>query len=185
MLIGYARVSTEEQEFALQCDALQAVGCEKIFQDKSSGATTKRKGLEEALAFLRQEDVLVVWKLDRLGRSVKDLVQFIESLDREGVQFRSLTEGIDTTTTAGRFFFHMMASLAEMERGLIRERTQAGLAAARQRGRTGGRPRKMTQTKIEAARTLLDDGIPPQDVALSLGISIPTLYRWIPASERS
>lgn len=127
----------------------------------------------------------MVWKLDRLGRSVKDLVQFVEELEKQGVQFRSLTDGIDTTTPAGRFFFHVMAALAQMERELIRERTKAGLAAARERGRTGGRPRKMTETKIEAARQLLSKGMPPKDVASSLGISVPTLYRWVPASRNS
>ena len=152
MLIGYTRVSTEEQNSLLQHDALKAAGCEEIFTDKSSGTAAKRKGLEKALAFLRRNDVLVVWKLDRLGRSVKDLVHFIEDLEQKEVLFRSTTDRIDTTTPAGRFFFHVMASLAQMERELIRERTKAGLAAARQRGRVGGRPRKMTQTKIEAAK---------------------------------
>ena len=159
MLIGYARVSTDEQELALQIDALQRAGCENIFVDKVSGVQTNRKGLQDALSCLQSGDVMVVWKLDRLSRSVKHFIHLVEKLDDLNVQFLSLTDSIDTTTPTGRFFFHIMASLAQMERELLRERTMAGLVAARQRGRVGGRPQKMTEAKIESARKLLLDGL--------------------------
>jgi DNA invertase Pin-like site-specific DNA recombinase len=133
---------------------------------------------------VRQGDVLVVWKLDRLGRSVKGLVDLVGKLAEDDVQFRSLTDEIDTTTPHGRFFFHMMASLAQMERELIAERTKAGLDAARKRGRMVGRKRRMTPSKIESAHQLLRGGMSPRDVAQNLGVSIPTLYRWVPASSR-
>ena len=126
--------------------------------------------------------MLVVWKLDRLGRSVKQLVDLAGELQQRGVQFKSLTDAIDTGTPSGRFFFHVMASLAEMERDLIVERTRAGLEVARQLGRKGGRKPKMTDSKIASARKLLDSGMPPRDVAQNLGVSVPTLYRWLPAS---
>jgi DNA invertase Pin-like site-specific DNA recombinase len=182
--LGYARVSTDEQNLELQTDALKKAGCKQVFTDKASGAKQARDGLAQALSHLRDGDRLVVWKLDRLGRSVRSLVELAETLEQRGVQFCSLTDGIDTSTTAGRFFFHVMAALAEMERGLIRERTLAGLAAARQRGRVGGRKRIMTKTKVAAARKLLESGTPPRDVAENLGISVPTLYRHLPASNR-
>lgn len=139
MFIGYARVSTADQNLDLQIDALKQAGCERIFSEAASGARVDRKALGEALSFAREKDVFVVWKLDRLGRTVGQLVDFVSALKSRSVEFRSLTDGIDTTTPAGRFFFNMMAALAEMERDLIRERTMAGLAAARARGRTGGR----------------------------------------------
>ncbi len=125
-----------------------------------------------------------VWKLDRLGRNVKDLFSLVGQLENQGIHFKSLTDNIDTSTTSGRFFFHIMASLAQMERELLVERTHAGLEAARKRGRVGGRKRKMTDSKLAAAKRLLADGVPPKDVAMDLGISIPTLYRWLPASQR-
>ncbi|HYW75575.1 MAG TPA: recombinase family protein [Gammaproteobacteria bacterium] len=184
MLIGYARVSTQDQNLELQLDALTKAGCAKIFEDKMSGSRAKRPGLTEALNMLRENDTLVVWKLDRLGRSVKHLVDLISELHTQGAQFQSLTDGIDTRTPSGRFFFHVMASLAEMERELMIERTQVGLAAARQAGRIGGRKRQMTHSKIKSAKKLLADGVPPRDVARNLGVSVPTLYRWIPASTR-
>ena len=137
-----------------------------------------------ALDVLRANDTLVVWKLDRLGRSVKDLVNIVSNLEQHGVHFKSLTDQIDTSTTADRFFFHVMASLAQMERDLTVERTRAGLEAARRQGRTGGRKRKMTDSKINAAKQLLQHGTSPRDVARNLGVSVPTLYRWLPASER-
>ena len=140
--------------------------------------------LSEAQSHLREGDVLVVWKLDRLGRSVKGLVDLVSELAEQGVQFRSVTDGIDTTTSHGHFFFHMMASLAQMERELIAERTKAGLDAVRKRGRMVGRKRSMTPGKVESAQQLLGAGMPPRDVAKNLGVSIPTLYRWIPASSR-
>jgi DNA invertase Pin-like site-specific DNA recombinase len=131
---------------------------------------------------LRDGDTLVVWKLDRLGRSVKNLVDLVGQLQKQGIQFKSLTDAIDTSTPSGRFFFHIMASLAEMERELTVERTRAGLEVARQLGRKGGRKRQMTESKIESAKKLLANGVPPRDVAKKLGVSVPTLYRWIPAS---
>ena len=184
MLIGYARVSTEDQSLDLQLDALRQAGCERVFTDKASAAKTHRPGLSEAQSHLRAGDLLVVWKLDRLGRSVKGLVNLVGELDQQGVQFRSLTDGIDTTTPHGRFFFHMMASLAQMERELTAERTKAGLDAARRRGRMVGRKRRMTPSKIESAKQLLGGGMSPREVAQNLGVSIPTLYRWVPASSR-
>jgi len=182
MLIGYARVSTQDQNLDLQRDALTKAGCQKVFEDKVSGTRADRPGLGKAQEMLREGDTLVVWKLDRLGRSVKQLVDLVGDLHKQGVQFKSLTDAIDTGTASGRFFFHVMASLAEMERELIVERTRAGLEVARKLGRTGGRKRKMTDSKIESARKLLATGVPPRDVADNLGISVPTLYRWIPAS---
>ena len=183
--IGYARVSTDDQNLALQLDALKKSECERVFTDKASGARLARPGLDEALSHLRAGDTLVVWKLDRLGRSVKGLVDLVNTLEAREVHFRSLTDGIDTKTPAGRFFFHIMASLAQMERELIVERTRAGLAVARKLGRIGGRKRQMTDSKIKAARRLLAGGTPPRDVAKDLGISVPTLYRWLPASGRN
>lgn len=182
MLIGYARVSTQDQNLDLQLNALEKAGCKKIFEDKVSGTRSDRPGLTKAMEILREGDTLVVWKLDRLGRSVKQLVDLISELHKIGIQFKSITDAIDTGTTAGRFFFHVMASLAEMERELTVERTRAGLEAARRLGRKGGRKRQMTDSKIESAKKLLANGVPARDVAQNLGVSIPTLYRWVPAS---
>ena len=177
MLIGYARVSTQDQNLELQREALAKAGCQKVFEDKVSGTRADRPGLGKTLEMLREGDTLVVWKLDRLGRSVKQLVDLVGELHKQGVQFRSLTDSIDTGTPSGRFFFHVMASLAEMERELTVERTRAGLAVAKQLGRKGGRKPKMTDSKIESAKKLLASGVPPRDVAKNLGVSIPTLYR--------
>lgn len=182
MLIGYARVSTEDQNLQLQLQALNDAGCERIFSDKKSGTQTLRKGLEDALSHLRTGDTLVVWKLDRLGRTVKQLVDLVTELELKAINFKSLSDNIDTISSAGRFFFHVMASLAQMERELIVERTKAGLAAARKLGRTGGRRRIMTDSKIKSAKKLLKTGMLPKDVADDLGISLATLYRWIPAA---
>jgi DNA invertase Pin-like site-specific DNA recombinase len=184
MLIGYARVSTQDQNLELQREALIHAGCKKVFEDKISGTRSERPGLTKMLEMLREGDTLVVWKLDRLGRSVKQLVDLVTELNQQGIQFKSLTDSIDTGTPSGRFFVHIMASLAEMERELIVERTRAGLEVARQLGRTGGRKPKMTSSKIESAKKLLGSGIPPRDVAKNLGVSVPTLYRWIPASTQ-
>ena len=181
MLIGYARVSTQDQNLDLQLEALNKTGCEKIYQDQLSGAKADRPGLNTALEVLRKGDTLVVWKLDRLGRTVKGLVDLVSNLEKREIHFKSITDSIDTSTPAGRFFFHVMASLAQMERELIIERTRAGLEAAKLRGRVGGRTRKMTDSKMESAKKLLKSGVPPRDVAQNLGISIPTLYRWLPA----
>jgi DNA invertase Pin-like site-specific DNA recombinase len=185
MMIGYARVSTQDQNLALQMDALTKAGCKRIFDDKISGSRAQRPGLAKVLEMLREGDTLVVWKLDRLGRSVKNLVDLVGELQKQGVQFKSLTDSIDTGTPSGRFFFHVMASLAEMERELTVERTRAGLEAARQLGRKGGRKRQMTDNKIESAKKLLASGVPARDVAQNLGVSVPTLYRWVPASATS
>ncbi len=185
LLIGYARVSTQDQNLELQTEALQKIGCKKIFEDRASGSQAERLGLAQARENLRAGDTLVVWKLDRLGRSVKHLVDLVGELQQQGVQFRSLTDSIDTGTASGRFFFHVMASLAEMERELIVERTRAGLEVARQLGRTGGRKRRMTDSKIKAAKKLLSSGVSARDVASNLGVSVPTLYRWLPASSHS
>ena len=160
-------------------------GCEKVFEDTISGTRADRLGLSKVLEILREGDTLVVWKLDRLGRSVKQLVELVSDLHKQNVQFKSLTDSIDTGTPSGRFFFHVMASLAEMERDLIVERTRAGLDVARQLGRKGGRKPKMTDSKIESAKKLLASGVPPKDVAKNLGVSVPTLYRWLPASAHA
>ena len=183
MQIGYARVSGVEQNIDLQIDALKKAGCKKLFSDKMSGARSDRPGLAEAIAYGRQGDVLVVWRLDRLGRSLPHLIATIHDLEQRGIGFRSLTEAIDTTTTGGKLVFHIFSALAEFERNLIRERTRAGLAAARQRGRVGGRPRSMTNEKIRAAKKMLAEGTPPKEVADVVGVSVPTLYRWLPASK--
>lgn len=183
MLIGYARVSTQDQNLALQCEALEKAGCQKIYKDRLSGTKNSRPGLQLALEVLRKGDTLVVWKLDRLGRTVKGLVELVNELHSKDINFKSITDNMDTLTTSGRFLFHIMASLAQMERELIAERTKAGLEAARAQGRVGGRKRKMTASKIESAKKLLKSGVLPKDIARNLGISIPTLYRWIPASE--
>ncbi len=180
--IGYARVSTRDQNLDLQRDALRTAGCDRIYEDTISGIRSKRPGLAKALDQLRDGDTLVVWKLDRLGRSVKDLLDFAGALNDQGIGFVSLTDSIDTTTASGRFFFNVMASLAQMERELMIERTQAGLQAAREQGRIGGRKRIMTDAKIRSARKLLSQGTPPTEVAASLGVSVPTLYRWVPAT---
>ena len=185
MLIGYARVSTQDQNLELQFDALNKSGCNKIFEDRVSGSRADRPGLNKLLEMLREGDTLVVWKLDRLGRSVKNLVDLVVELHKRGVQFKSLTDSIDTGTPSGRFFFHVMASLAQMERELTIERTRAGLEVARQLGRKGGRKRLMTDSKIKSAKKLLANGTPPRDVAKNLGVSIPTLYRWIPAAAQT
>ncbi len=185
MLIGYARVSTQDQNLELQREALLRAGCEKIFEDKAGGAQSDRPGLAKAMEMLRDGDTFVVWKLDRLGRSVKQLIGWVSDLQAQGVQFRSLTDVIDTGTTSGRFFFNIMASLAEMERELTVERTRAGLETARRLGRKGGRRPKMTDSKLASARTLLATGAPPRDVAKDLGVSVATLYRWLPAAERA
>jgi DNA invertase Pin-like site-specific DNA recombinase len=162
-------------------DALKKANCKRVFTDKISGSRSERPGLDEALSHLRPEDTLVVWKFDRLGRTVKGLVDLVADLETSKIKinFQSLTDGIDTTTSAGRFFFHVMASLAQMERELTLERTKAGLVAARKLERIGGRKRIMTDSKIKSARKLLTAGHAPKDVARDLGVSTATLYRWI------
>ncbi len=172
MKIGYVRVSKHEQHEALQIDALKETGCEKWFIDKVTGTKAERKGLNEALAYARPGDTFIVWKLDRAGRSLKHLIELLNSLDQHQIGFRSLTEQIDTTTPGGKLIFHLMGVLAEFERDLIRERTNAGLAAARARGRVGGRPRKLkTSGKVLLARQMFADqshSIP--EICAALGI---------------
>ena len=178
MLVGYARVSRDEQSLNLQMDALEAAGCTKIFTDKISGTTDERAGLDELLSFIRAGDVLVVWKLDRLGRTLKKLILMIEELSEKEVGFKSLRESIDTTTAGGRLVFHVFGALAEFERELISERTKAGLVSAKARGRSGGRPRLMDETKVHLARTLYQDKkIAIGEICRTLGVSKGTLYR--------
>jgi len=179
MLIGYARVSKDEQNLDLQTDALNAAGAERIFTDKLSGAKSDRKGLADCLSHLRKGDVLTVWKLDRLGRSTLQLMLLLNELHERGIKFKSLTEGIDTTTSLGRFYFTMAAALAQLERDRLIERTRAGLVAAKARGRTGGRKPKLSPDQIEMARGLLEGGKPPRDVAKAFGVGRSTLYRAI------
>ncbi len=181
MKIGYVRVSKQEQHEALQIDALKEAGCEKWFLDKMTGSKAERKGLDEALAYLRPGDTFVVWKLDRAGRSLTHLIDLLGGLNERGIGFLSLTEQIDTTTPGGKLIFHLMGALAEFERDLIRERTNAGLAAAKARGRKGGRPRKLkTNGKVALARQMFADqshSIP--EICAALGISRATLYRYV------
>ena len=183
MLVGYARISTQDQNLDLQRNALLQAGCQRLFEDKVSGSRTDLIGLNQALDFLRSDDTLVVWKLDRLVRSTRHLIDFVTVLDVQGIHFKSLTDSIDTSSPSGRFFFHIMASLSEMERDLMIERTHAGLLVARQLGHKSGRKRKMTDSKIESAKALLAIETSPSDIAKALGVSIPTLYRRIPASS--
>jgi DNA invertase Pin-like site-specific DNA recombinase len=182
MLIGYARVSTQDQNLKLQLDALKNAGCDRIFEEKVSAVKANRIELARALDILRTGDTLCVWKLDRLGRSVKDLVNLVTELLEKGIQFKSVTDSIDTSTPSGRFFFNIIASLSQMERELLIERTRAGLTVARSAGRIGGRKRLMTQSKLTSAKKLLASGTSVRDVAESVGVSVPTLYRWIPAN---
>jgi len=183
MFIGYARVSTHEQTLALQRDALAKVDCRRVFTDTASGAKADRPGLEEALDFTRAGDTLVVWKLDRLGRSLPHLLETVAGLQERGVGFVSLTEQIDTTTSGGKLIFHVFAALAEFERDVIRERTRAGLAAARARGRTGGRPPAAGLSdakKVALAQRLYDDTTNSiDDICTTLRVSRSTLYRYI------
>jgi DNA invertase Pin-like site-specific DNA recombinase len=184
MLIGYARVSTLDQNLALQRDALSEAGCAKIFTEQMSGAVADRPSLLDALAYARSGDTLVVWKLDRLARSMKQLIETVEKLRLRNIGFRSLTEAIDTTTAQGRLVFHMFGALAEFERSLIRERTRAGLAAAKRAGRTGGRPAKLAEEDLDVARTFLaNPDIAVSEVASRLGVSPATLYRYLPAAR--
>jgi len=184
MLIGYARVSKTEQHLELQLDALNKAGCEQIFTDKITGSKTERKGLEEALSHLRKGDTLVVWRLDRLGRSLKHLIETLTGLHEKGIEFKSLTENIDTSTPTGMLMFHLIGALAEFERNLIRERTNAGLEAARARGHKGGRPKKgETETKRMARKLYEDKSITIKDICTSLRISKATLYRYVHANR--
>lgn len=184
MNLGYARVSTLDQNLELQEDALTKASCEKIFRDVASGAVDSRKGLAEAIEFARCGDTLVVWKLDRLGRSLKHLIETVNLLKERGVGLLSLQEKIDTTTSGGKLIFHVFGALAEFERELIRERTNAGLKAARSRGRLGGRPPKLTPKQIEMAKRLLKDPtVGVKEICQTLHISRSTLYRYCPQTN--
>lgn len=184
MLIGYVRVSTNDQNTALQRNALDSAGCELIFEDKMSGKNSERPGLKKVLRTLSAGDTLVVWKLDRLGRSMRHLVVLVEELRDRGINFRSLTDSIDTSTPMGRFFFHVMGALAEMERELIVERTRAGLAASRAEGRVGGSRSKLTDEQWAQAGRLIAAGEPRQRVAIIYDVGVSTLYKKFPAQGR-
>ena len=184
MLVGYARVSTQDQDPELQVVALQKAGCEKVFTEKASGAKRDRPELKAALEYARDGDTIVVWKLDRLARSLKQLIEPVENLEGRGDGFKSITETIDTTTSGGKLVFTIFAGLAEFERSIIQERTRAGLEAARSRGRIGGRPRSVTDEDIAAARALLKDPeITVRKVAERIGCSEATLYRYLPSAR--
>lgn len=176
-IIGYARVSTTDQNPDLQLDALKAAGAVRVFTDKASGSSMERPQLQRCLRYLNPGDVLVVWRIDRLGRSLVDLVSVVSDLAERKIQFRSLTEAIDTTTPGGELVFHIFAALAQMERRLISERTKAGLAAAKERGRIGGRPTVMTPERIKAAKGMKSDGISTAQIARTLGVGRATVDR--------
>ena len=180
MKIGYARVSTQDQLLDLQIEALKKEGCEKIFHDIISGGVFVRPGLNQAKEMLRKEDVLVVWRLDRLGRSMKDLVEIVTELEKSKIHFKSITENIDTTTTSGKLVFHIFASLAEFEKNLISERTKAGLKAARKRGKIGGRPKK----SLELAIKMHKDNFSLKEICKACSISKSTLYRSLKTHQK-
>lgn len=180
MLIGYARISTVDQSLNLQEDALKSAGCDRVFTDTASGATAERTGLRAALEFLREGDVLVVWRLDRLGRSLQNLLETVAALDARKIGFKSLSESLDTTSSGGKFFFQVFGALSEFERNLIRERTQAGLNAARARGRLGGRPKALDAQKAELAQRLYNERVHTvKEIASMVGISKPGLYHYL------
>ena len=188
MLIGYARVSTQEQNLELQINALQAAGCKKIFTEKASGAQRDRPELKAALEYMRanEDDTLVVWKLDRLARSLRQLIDTIEELEKNGIGFKSLTENIDTTTSGGRLVFHIFGALAEFERILIKERTMAGLKAAKAMGKKGGRPQALEAEDLRDAKALLrNKKITVKEVAKRLKVDPSTLYRYLPGGRSS
>lgn len=186
MNIGYARISTDGQTHAAQIEALKAAGCAKIFTETASGAKKDRPVLAKALAYLRPnaDDKLVVYKLDRVARSLPHLIEIMDRLNNDGIEFQSLTEAIDTKTPGGRLLFHVMGAISTFERDLIVERTQAGLRAAKAKGRVGGRPKKMTDDKVKAVRELLANGTAVKDAAAAVGVSVPTIYRWLPGAAR-
>lgn len=184
MLVGYARVSTQDQTPTLQLDALRAAGCGRIFVETASGAQRERPELKAALDYMRGGDTLVVWKLDRLARSMRQLIETVEGMEAQGIGFRSLTEAIDTTTAGGRLVFHIFGALAEFERAVIRERTRAGLEAARAQGRRGGRPPALAAADLVAARAMLrDPAISVAEIARRLGVAPATLYRHLPGGR--
>lgn len=186
MLIGYARVSTRDQKPHLQLDALRDAGCDRIFEETASGAKRDRPELNAALDFVRAGDSLVVWKLDRLARSTRQLLETVEALEQRSIGLKIITQNIDTANAGGRLIFTVFSAMAEFEREIIRERTRAGLDAARVRGRKGGRPRALSEKDLKQARALLaDPGITVEDVARRLGVGPSTLYRYLPAARQT
>ena len=186
MHIGYARVSTHEQNLALQQDALTRAGCKKILVDRVSGTVAERTGLTTSKELLRAGDTLVVWRLDRLGRSIKDLIAWVSWLEHEGIGLKSLQEGIDTTSPGGKLIFHIFAALAEFEQQLIQERTRAGLRAARARGRMGGRPKALAASKRQRAVQLYQEKqLTVREICEMMGISKPTLYTYVRQAQAS
>jgi DNA invertase Pin-like site-specific DNA recombinase len=182
MFIGYARVSTDDQNLNLQRDALEKANCEQIYTDTVSGTKARRPGLEQALSHLRAGDTLVVWRLDRLGRSLRHLIDTVTELQEKGIGFKSLQENIDTTTSGGKLVFHIFGALAEFEREIIKERTQAGLQSARARGRQGGRPKVLTEKQVQMLRQLAADKDHSVDeICKTLGIGRTTFYRYVKA----
>lgn len=182
--LGYARVSTHDQNLALQKDALESAKCEKIFTDVISGSKSNRPGLDEMLEYSRKGDMIVVWRLDRLGRSLKDLIEIMGKLENRGISLKSINEAIDTSSSTGKLVFHIFGALAEFERNLIQERTNAGLAAARARGKVGGRPRKLDKMKYNLAKSLYkskDHSI--KDICELVGVSKSTLYSYLSNKE--
>lgn len=184
MLLGYARVSTDDQNLDLQRDALEAAGCERTFEDMASGAKADRIGLAAMMTVLRAGDTVVIWRLDRLGRSLKNLIELVERLEAAKVGLRSLQENIDTTSSGGRLVFHLFGALAEFERNLVRERTLAGLAAARTRGRMGGRPKRLDPAKLALALRLhREDKHTIKEICQMMGISKSTLYNYLAKAD--
>lgn len=180
MLIGYARVSTDDQNLNLQHDDLKNIGCEKFFEDKITGSKIDRPGLVAAIEFARKGDVIVVWRLDRLSRSLKDLIQVVSDLELKGIGLKSIHESIDTTSSSGKLIFHIFGALAEFERNLIRERTHAGLKAARARGKMGGRPKKLNHEKAKLAHNLYNEKTRTiKQICELVGVSKPTLYKYL------
>lgn len=181
MKIGYARVSTGLQNLDLQQDSLTNYGCEKIFTDKVSGAKSNRPGLESAIEFARAGDVVVVWRLDRLGRNMEDLISIVNALNNRGISFHSIQENItmDKSSSTGQLLFHLFAAFAEFERNLILERSAAGRIAARARGRLGGRPEKLTDSDLKLLKTLVDSGTPIKTIAEKWNVSRTTIYRYL------
>ncbi len=184
MLIGYARVSTQDQNPEMQLDALRASGCERVFTEKASGAQRDRPELKAAIDYMREGDTFVVWRLDRLARSLKQLIETVNSLAQRGIGLRSLTESIDTSTSGGKLILHTFGVLAEFERSVIRERTSAGLQAARDRGRLGGRPASLSGRDLAAAKAMLaDPDITVGEVARRFKVALSTLYRHLPGGR--
>ena len=184
-IIGYSRVSTADQDPRAQIQALRSAGCERIFTDHASGASTARPQFNAALDYLRRGDVLVVWRLDRLGRSLAHLIETVQTLGQRGIELRSLTEAIDTTTSTGRLLFHLAGAFAQFERDLIRERTLAGLASARAEGRTGGRPTVMTPERTRQAHNMRQAGASLATIASVLGVGKSSVWRALQAQQRS